>query len=263
MPRSRRDAPAPLIWLQPAPPRPRELSREQIVRAAVAVADERGAGALTMAAVARQLGSYTAMALYRYVSSKDGLIDLMLDHVAAEIELPPEPTGDWRADLSAIAVSSWEMVTRHSWFAQLVHTRPPLGPNMIRRTELVLQVLTYQGATVAEAMSYAALLDRHIFGGALQAAEERAMEQRYGVTNAEDLTAAIKAVRKQLAADGSFPILSMWMADPTVASPDQQFELSLTFLLDGIAARLPRRKPTTGARRSQQSPHRDARRRGR
>ena len=247
MPRRRRDTPAPLIWLQPAPPRPRELSREQIVCAAVAVADERGVHALTMTAVAHQLGAYTAMALYRYVSSKDGLVDLMLDHVAAEIELPPEPTGDWRADLRAIAVGSWEMVTRHSWFAQLVHTRPPLGPNMIRRTELILQVLTGRGATVAEAMGYAALLDRHIFGGALQAAEERAMQQRYGLTNTEELTSAIKAIREQIAADGSFPILSMWMADPNVAKPDEQFELSLTFLLDGIAARLPHRKQTIRA----------------
>src|SRR4051794_605551 len=104
----RRDAPAPLIWLQALPPRPRELSREQIVRAAVSVADDGGAVALTMAAVAERLGSYSAMALYRYVSSKDGLIDLMLDHVIAEVELPPAPGRNWCAEIHAIATGSWE-----------------------------------------------------------------------------------------------------------------------------------------------------------
>src|SRR6476659_6624747 len=120
------------------------LRREQIVRAAVEVADEGGVAALTMAAVAARLGSYTAMALYRHVESKDGLIDLMLDHVTGEVELPAAPGRSWRADLRAIAASSWAMVMRHRWYAQLVHARPPLGPNMLRRTETVLGILTRQ-----------------------------------------------------------------------------------------------------------------------
>jgi AcrR family transcriptional regulator len=81
-----------------------------------------------MAAVARRLGSYSPMALYRYVSSKDGLIDLMLDHVIAEVELPPARGRAWRADIQGIASGTWEMVMRHGWYAQLVYSRPPLGP---------------------------------------------------------------------------------------------------------------------------------------
>jgi AcrR family transcriptional regulator len=233
------DAPAPLIWLEQGPPaRQRGLGRDAIVRAAIAVADEGGVQALTMAAVARQLGSYTPMALYRYVSSKDGLTDLMLDQVAGEIALPAEPGPDWRADLRSIAFASWDMVMRHTWFAQLVHARPPLGPNMMRRTEIILQVLTRQGAPVDEAMTYAALLDRHVFGGALQAAEERTMRERYGIADMKDMTAAISDLA---VADGRYPMLSTWMASPTPVSPDEQLELSLIFLLDGIAAQLPAR----------------------
>jgi AcrR family transcriptional regulator len=234
--------PAPLIWLQPDPPRPRELGREQIVRAAVAVADDGGAQALTMAAVAGRLGSYSAMALYRYVSSKDGLIDLMLDHVIAEVDLPSRPGRAWRPDIEAIATSTWETVSRHGWYAQLVYTRPPLGPNTMRRTEAMLEILTRGGASAAEAVTYAALIDRHIFGTALQAVEEGAMERRYGVTNPDELARAITAVRDLAAASGSYPILSSWMEDPQIASPVDQFELTLSFLLDGIAARLRRRK---------------------
>jgi AcrR family transcriptional regulator len=244
MPKRRQDdtPPAPLIWLQPDPPRPRELSREQIVAAAVAVADEGGSSALTMAAVAGRLGSYSAMALYRYVSSKDGLVDLMLDHVIAEVELPSRPSRSWRADIQAIASSTWTMVMRHGWYAQLVYSRPPLGPNMMRRTEAMLEILTGPGLPADEAMTYTALIDRHIFGSALQTVEERAMEQRYGLTDADELARAITAVRDLAAASGSYPILSEWMAHPRIASPTEQFELSLNFLLDGIAAQLRRRK---------------------
>lgn len=242
MPKRGNDAPAPLIWLQPDPPRPRELSREQIVQAAVAVADEGGARALTMAAVAGRLGSYSAMALYRYVSSKDGLVDLMLDRAVAEVELPARPGRAWRADLQAIASSTWAMVIRHGWYSQLVYSRPPLGPNMMRRTEAMLQTLTSQGLSIDEAMTYTALIDRHIFGSALQAVEERAMEQRYGLTNPDELARAITAVRNLAAASGKYPILSDWMTDPHVANPSEQFELSLSFLLDGIATQLRRRR---------------------
>jgi AcrR family transcriptional regulator len=238
MPNRPPDTPAPLIWLQPDPPRPRELSRGQIVRAAVAVADEGGAPALTMAAVASRLGSYSAMALYRYVSSKDGLIDLMLDHVIAEVELPSRPVGAWRAAVEAIAASTWAMVMRHGWYAQLVYTRPPLGPNMMRRTEAMLEILTSQGRSADEAMTYASLIDRHIFGSALQAVEERAMEHRYGIANADELARAITAISDVAAASGDYPILSSWMVEPHVVSHTDQFELSLGFLLDGIAAEL-------------------------
>jgi hypothetical protein len=85
------------------------------------------------------------------------------------------------ADLHAIATQSWAMVKRHPWYAQLVTTRPPLGPHMMRRIEFVLQVLVRQGATVGKAMTYAALQDRHIFGSAQQEAEELAMRRRYGL----------------------------------------------------------------------------------
>ena len=233
---------SPLVWLEPDAPRPRELSREQIVLAAIAVADAGGADALTMAAVARRLGPYSPMALYRYVFSKDGLIDLMLDRVIAEVELPPGPSRAWRSDIRGIASGTWEMVMRHGWYAQLVYSRPPLGPNTMRRTEAVLQILTRRGASPADAMAYAALIDRHIFGSALQHVEERAMERRYGLTDSSQVANAITAVRDLATASGDYPTLSTWMADPHVATPTEQFDLSLGFLLAGIAARLRRRE---------------------
>src|SRR4029077_15687636 len=179
MPHRAQPLPAPLIWTEPAPTTHRGLSRERIVHAAIAVADDGGERALTMSAVAGRLGPYTAMALYRHVPSKNALVDLMVDEVTAEVDLPETPGDDWRADLHAIALSTWGMATRHGWYARLVHASPPLGPNMLPRPEAVLEILPRRGATATEAVTYAALLDRHVFGGALQAAAERDLITRY------------------------------------------------------------------------------------
>lgn len=211
------------------------------MEAAIAVADEGGERALTMARVAARLGSYSAMALYRHVPGKDALIDLMVDQVTGEVALPEAPGSDWRADLEGIALSSWDMVMRHSWYARLVHTSPPLGPNMLRRTETVLEIFTRQGAAVAEAVTYAALLDRHVFGGALQAAAERDLTDRYGLADSDELASAITAARELVATGDAYPVLSSWMASPIIATPEDQLKLSLEFLLDGIAGRLPGR----------------------
>jgi AcrR family transcriptional regulator len=229
--------PVRLIWAQPdPPPRRQALGREPIVTAAIGLADEAGPDALTMQAVAARLGSYSAMALYRYVHSKEGLVDLMLDRVAGEIPVPDGPGPDWRSDLYGLAIATRRMIQRHSWFAALYHTRPPAGPNLMRRLEFMLTVLVAQGATAAEAMTYAALIDRHVVGSGLQEAEEDRMSRRLGLDDEAALRAALATVRGL--ADGRFPILASWLARPSGPPPGEQFELGLRFLLDGIAKEL-------------------------
>ncbi len=237
-------SPVPLIWTQPAPPaRQRSLGREDIVRAAIGLADEAGAGALTMHAVAARLGSYSAMALYRYVHSKGGLIDLMLDAATAEIPLPAEPGQDWRADLHELAVLTRQMTKRHAWYPALFHTRPPAGPHMMARLEFMLTVLTGRGATLADAMTYAALIDRHIYGSGLQEAEEARMSRRHGLEDPAVMASALTAVQQLAAASGRYPNLATWLASPAGPSADDQFGLGLRFLLDGIASQLPDAPP--------------------
>jgi AcrR family transcriptional regulator len=232
--------PAPLIWTQPPPPpRQRSLGREEIVAAAIALADEAGPAALTMKAVAGRLGPYSAMALYRYVHSKEGLVDLMLDTATAEIPLPGHPGPDWRADLTQLAARTRQMTTRHPWYPALFHTRPPAGPNLMARLEFMLEVLTGQGATTAAAMTYAALIDRHIFGSGLQEATEARMSREHGLDDEAALRTAMAAVHDLAAAGGRFPLLTGWLAQPSGPAPAEQFQLGLGFLLDGIARCLP------------------------
>ncbi|MFG1863718.1 TetR/AcrR family transcriptional regulator [Microbispora bryophytorum] len=228
----------PLIWTQQSPRR-RGLDREKITAAAIGVADEAGLDGLTMKAVAARLGPYSPMALYRHVHSKEGLFDLMLDAATAEVSLPGEPGGDWRGDLRTLALETRRMTSRHPWFAVLVHARPPAGPHMMRRLEFMLAVLVRRGATVGEAMTYAALIDRHVLGSAQQESEEARQERRQGLDDDARLYAAIATLRELAAADGGLPHLTEWLTHPAGPTPDERFAIGLDFVLDGIAARLP------------------------
>jgi hypothetical protein len=109
----------------------------------------------------------------------------------------------------------------------------------MRRTEFMLAVLAGQGVATSDAMTYAALLDRHVFGSGLQEAEEDRFAREHGLDSAEALLAAFAPIRDLAAAGGRFPHLAGWLTHPTGPAPDEQFDLGLAFLLDGIAARLP------------------------
>src|SRR5262249_58403709 len=90
------------VWARPRPePRRRAPAVEQYVAAALAVADTEGLAAVSMRRVAGDLGSGTAT-LYRYITNRDELVDLMVDAAQGEDPLP-EPMRDWRADRAAVA----------------------------------------------------------------------------------------------------------------------------------------------------------------
>jgi AcrR family transcriptional regulator len=175
------------------------------------------------------------MALYRYVHSKEGLVDLMLDAATAEIPLPAGPGSGWRADLEELAAQTRQMTGRHPWYAALYHTRPPAGPHLMERLEFMLAVLTGLGASTAEAMTYAAMIDRYILGSALQDSEEARMSREHGLDDEAVLRTAMRTVHDLAAASGRLPRLTSWLASPSGPPPEEQFSLGLGFLLDGIA----------------------------
>ncbi|GGX81235.1 GntR family transcriptional regulator [Streptomyces hiroshimensis] len=101
----------------------RALTRERIVRTAVARADAHGAAALSMRALAAELGVPT-MALYRHVPGKDDLVALMADAAFGERGLSGSTPGDWRGRLHAAALHQWAVYRRHPWLARAMVTVP-------------------------------------------------------------------------------------------------------------------------------------------
>lgn len=117
----------------------RALTLDQILDAATEVADAEGFAALSMNRVAKQLG-YTAMSLYRYVDSKNTLVDLLMDRV---VGMPPviAPQTPWRSGLEQWARAEFARLGRHPWWMDIPLSRPPMGPNNMAWLETALGVL--------------------------------------------------------------------------------------------------------------------------
>ncbi|QLE74116.1 GntR family transcriptional regulator [Streptomyces rectiverticillatus] len=101
----------------------RKLTPERIVRTAIALADAHGAAALSMRALAAELGVPT-MALYRHVPGKDDLVARMADAAFGECSPPAGAPGDWRGRLLAAARYQWAVYRRHPWLARAMVSVP-------------------------------------------------------------------------------------------------------------------------------------------
>ncbi|MGW2181386.1 TetR/AcrR family transcriptional regulator C-terminal domain-containing protein [Streptomyces sp. NPDC001732] len=149
-----------VIWARPERagrgPRP-AFSRADIAAAAVRIADADGFDAVSMRKVAAELGCGT-MSLYNYVPRKEDLYELMLDAVSADYEYP-EPSGDWRADLVALAHQARAMMHRHTWVPRLMSPVYGFSPNALRYLEYTLSLLDGVDARFGEKMELIAMVN--------------------------------------------------------------------------------------------------------
>jgi AcrR family transcriptional regulator len=144
------------------------LSRERVLRGAVALADASGIGSLTIRSLAQHLG-VKPMSLYYYVAGKDEILDGIVDLVFSEIDLP-SVDGDWRSEMVTRANSARRTLRRHSWAIGLMESRKNPGPATLRHHNAVLGTLRAAGFSIEMTAHAYALLDSYIYGFALQEA---------------------------------------------------------------------------------------------
>lgn len=144
------------------------LSTTRVVDEAIRLADREGVDGLTMRRLAGELGA-GAMSLYRYVASKEVLLDAMIDVVFGEIELP-SAVDDWQEAMRRRASSARAVLARHRWAIVLMESRTTPGPANLRHREAVLACLRKAGFGVAMATHANWLLDSYLYGFALQEA---------------------------------------------------------------------------------------------
>src|ERR1700744_3403697 len=144
------------------------LSADAIVEAAVRVADAEGLEAISMARVAAELG-FTTMALYRYVGSKDELLQLMFNASALGAETLAIEGDDWRSRLRAWAIIQRDMLDRHPWITQMPMPAPPLAPNSLHFVERALQVMDGTGLADSEKLRVIGLLSSYTLSEARMA----------------------------------------------------------------------------------------------
>ncbi|GAA1976194.1 TetR/AcrR family transcriptional regulator [Kitasatospora viridis] len=228
------------VWDRPEPPTaPVPLDRERIVAAAVALADEGGLEAVSLRKVAARLDA-GPMRLYGYISTKQDLVDLMLDEVHAEIlpaERPGEP-GDWREALRTLAHRTRAAALRHEWLADLLGGRPTLGPNALAVTEARLAALDGL-ADIDTAMRAVETVGAYCTGAIRREIANLRAERATGLSE-RDWQRANGPHLTGLLATGRFPALSKAVHDGADVDAETSFATGLEWVLDAVAGRLTR-----------------------
>lgn len=141
------------------------LSRELVVRAAMAHADAGGLEALSMRTLAEAL-SVAPMALYRHVANRDDLVDAMVDIVFSEVDLPSSDS-NWKTAMRQRAISLRDVLSRHRWAVGLMESRANPGPASLRHHDAVIGSLLVGGFSMEMAAHAYSVLDSYIYGFAL------------------------------------------------------------------------------------------------
>lgn len=229
---------------RPRPQRGRRdsaLSRDEIVSAAVALADAEGAEAVNMRRIANELGAGT-MSLYWHVGSKEHLLDLMLDAVEGE-DAAAEPIGNWQDDLAQIARQERASLLRHRWKLDFMAGRPPFGPNGLIHLERSLASLDGLGIETRTALQILTTVVTYVTGSVLNELREMHVEQAGAGVSEDEIEAGMLEWRANLERSGRFARLLRVFdegIDPDAAETrDERFEFGLSCVLDGIATRLP------------------------
>ncbi|GAA1551792.1 hypothetical protein GCM10009678_38390 [Actinomadura kijaniata] len=121
----------------------RGLTRDEVLDAALDLAEERGLSAVGVRAVASRLG-VTPMALYRYVGDKDGLLDGLVERLMREMP-EDDPDLPWQDRMRAFAAGVRQVARRHPALFPLLFTRPTVGPEARRPRDAVQDMLRAAG----------------------------------------------------------------------------------------------------------------------
>jgi len=153
--------------MNPRKPKSRSpLSRAQILRTALKIADKDGLKSLSMRKLASAV-QVEAMSLYNHVKNKDDILGGIVDLVAAEIEVP-KIKGDWRQNMRLRSISAHEVLLKHPWAAQLIVSRINVGPAMLRYVDATIGCLYEAGFSYAAADHAWNAIDSHVYGFTLQ-----------------------------------------------------------------------------------------------
>ena len=163
------------------------LSRDHVLEGAVALADDIGIEALTIRKLANALGT-KPMTIYYYVSSKEEIVDGMVERVFAEIE-KPSTEGDWLAALRQRCISARAVLNRHRWAAPLMESRTAPGPENLGHHEAVLACLRRGGLSWQMTAHAYSILDAFIYGYSLQEAALPQQVEGEFVEAARDISA--------------------------------------------------------------------------
>jgi len=200
------------------------LSRERVLHAAIAIADEGGLESLTMRRLGGRLG-VEAMSLYKHVAGKEAVLDGIIDLVFGEIELPAAGA-DWRTAMSRRALSARRVLGSHPWAIGMMESRAAMGPATLRYVDAVMASLRAGGFSLQMTAQAFVLLDSYIYGFVVQ-------EMSYSARQPDEQAEALD--EPPPGADHVFAHLAEMAAEYRHGySYDDEFEFGLDLILDAL-----------------------------
>ncbi|MFF0451168.1 TetR/AcrR family transcriptional regulator C-terminal domain-containing protein [Streptomyces sp. NPDC004609] len=232
------------VWTRPQKRRRDQpaLSREQIVAEALTLLDSEGIEALSMRKLGTRLNA-GATSMYSHVTNKEELIELVVDEVYGEIEVPPA-TGreDWRPAAERCARSLREAILRHPWIASVLGEvgMAYLGPNMMRLSDAALGIFEAAGFDdLAEADTLMSTVFSYVIGTTITEAAFLTTLARSGKGEQEWVEEIWPAA---VAAAQPYPRLRKRYAALQHVEADRErgsaFDVGLACVLDGVEARI-------------------------
>lgn len=218
-----------------APRRRRDpITVEAIIGVALRLLDSEGLEGLSMRRVAEELDTGAA-SLYWHVGSKDGLLDLVFDHVIGEQVVPDPDPARWQEQLKQVARMQRAAIQRHRDLVAISLGRIPVGPNALRYTERVLGILRAGGVPDQLAVTGYLMLIRTVNGftideaDALKPAGDGAPASSPSPDDVSGFLASLPT--------GQFPNLTAVAGQFAAADPNEQFELLIDIFVDGLVKR--------------------------
>jgi len=198
------------------------------VRVTIELADAEGIAAVTMHRLAALVRS-KAMSLYRYVPSKEVLLELMWD--AAMGDPPQLRSRQWRSNLRRWAAGGFERLEQHPWLIDLGTSVRSVGPRWTDWLEVGLAAMTTLPLNVSEKLAVLTAIDSHL---------RSAARLRFGAKADPQWAADFGQMLQKAAADDTYPTLGAMVRRGEFGEPgmsmEQMFEFGLDRILDGIEA---------------------------
>ena len=211
-----------------------ELTRERIVRAAIAIADAEGMAELSMRRLATTLGTPT-MSLYRHVPAKDDLVLLMIDAALGEERFPAVPPKGWRPRVELSGRLLWKLFRRHPWLAPAMSlTRPQLVPNAVAYLEWVFGAFERTGLGVGDRMYLHVMLFSFVRGVATALEPENEAARDTGMTGDEWMATQGERLAALVGPETLAALQRLVQGEDFDLDLDQLFEFGLARLLDGV-----------------------------
>jgi AcrR family transcriptional regulator len=234
----------PSVWARPRRKERSTLTREQIVAQALELLDAEGIEALSMRKLAARLDA-GATSLYWHVANRDELIELLIDEIYGELDLPDADVeigpDDWRDITRRFAQSVRVIARRHPWMVSVIDhlAAAHLGPNQSRAAERMLAAFEAAGFELGEAEQAFKVMAAYVNGISVTEAAWHNWLARHGQTQ-EDWLATDLQVAEETSGDHERlrAVVDSYQGVDPQTSMDRDFEYGLERIFDGLQARL-------------------------